>query len=194
MKLFKNAMMTGLMLAIAAPMIIPAAAQAQSRELRRDRQDIREEQRDLRQARRNGTARDVREERRDVREARQEFREDRREYREDVREDRRDNREDAQENRREYREDLRDYRNHRASNRNAYRGSRFSANFRYQNFRPGARIGANYYAPRYVMSNYRNYRLPRPGARQAWVRHYNDVLLINVRTGRVLRAIPNFYY
>lgn len=191
MKLFKNALMTGLMLATAAPMIIPAAAQAQSRgELRQDRKDIREEQRDVRQAQRHGTARDVREERRDVREARQEYREDRRDYREDRREDRREYRED----RREYRQDLRDHRNHRASNRNAYRGTRFSANFRYQNFRPGARMNTHYYAPRYIMNNYRSYRLPRPGAHQAWVRHYNDVLLVNIRTGRVLRAIPNFYY
>jgi len=162
MKLFKNALMTGLMLVTAAPMVVPAAAQAQSRnDSRNDRQDARDGQRDVR----HGNARNVREERRDVRDTRQ-----------------------------DYRQDLRDHRSHRASNRNAYRGTRFSANFRYQNFRPGARINANYYAPRYVVSNYRNYRLPHPGARQAWVRHYNDVLLIDIRNGRVLRAIPNFYY
>ena len=166
MTFLKNALIGGLMLATALPMIAPVAAQAQSRgELHRDRQDIREERRELRDARRYGNARDVREERRDVREARQ-----------------------------EYREDLSDYRRYRASNRNAFRGNRFAANFRHQNFRPGAHIAANYYAPRYVVNDYHGYRLPRPGANRIWVRHYDDVLLINTRSGRVVRVIPNFYY
>ena len=43
-----------------AAMMIPAAAQAQTGELRRDRQDIRQDQRDLRNAQRYGDHRDVR--------------------------------------------------------------------------------------------------------------------------------------
>ena len=32
------------------------------------------------------------------------------------------------------------------------------------------------------------------GVRQTWVRHYNDMLLVNTRTGTVVRVIPNFYW
>ena len=50
----------------------------------------------------------------------------------------------------------------------------------------------NYYGQRYVVNNYRNYRLPTPGARQQWVRHYNDMLLVNARNGTVDPRDPQF--
>jgi Ni/Co efflux regulator RcnB len=38
------------------------------------------------------------------------------------------------------------------------------------------------------------YRL-RPGARnQRWIRYGNDLLLVNVRNGRVLQAVRSRYY
>lgn len=74
----RKSIIAGLM----AAMLIPAAAQAQSRgEVRDSREELREERRELRDARRYGDRRDVREERRDVRDAREEFREDRRDFR-----------------------------------------------------------------------------------------------------------------
>jgi Ni/Co efflux regulator RcnB len=148
--------------AAVAATLSPMAAQAQTRELQRDRQDVREEQRELRDAKRYGDRSDVREERRDVRDARQ-----------------------------EYREDWRDY---RQSNRNVFRGTRFNAPFRYRTFNTGVSIGASYYAPRYRVNNYTNYRLQQPGRYQTYVRHYNDVLLVNTRTGRVIRAYRGFYW
>lgn len=148
--------------AIFAATLTPMAAQAQTRELERDRQDVREEQRDVRDAQRYGDRNDVRNQRGDLREARQ-----------------------------EYREDWRDY---RRTNRNAFRGNRFNAPFRYRTFNEGVNIGASYYAPRYRVNNYDNYRLPRPGRYQTYVRHYNDVLLVNLRTGRVIRAYRGFYW
>jgi Ni/Co efflux regulator RcnB len=151
-----------LIAAVVAATLTPMAAQAQTRELQRDRQEIREEKRDLNQARRYGDRNDVRNQREDVREARQ-----------------------------EYREDWRDYRN---KNRNAFRGNRFNAPFRYRTFNNGVSIGQSYYAPRYRVNNYANYRLPRPGRYQTYVRHYNDVLLVNTRTGRVIRAYRGFYW
>lgn len=141
------------------------AAQAQTRELQRDRQEVREQKRDLQEAKRYGDRQDVREQRRDVREAKQELREDRR-----------------------------DWRSYKQQNRNAFRGSRFNAPFRYRTFNSGVSIGANYYAPRYRVSNYQNYRLPQPGRYQTYVRHYNDVLLVNTRTGRVVQAYRGFYW
>lgn len=125
--------------------------------------------------------REVREERRDVKEAK------RYGSRSDVREERRD----LREARREYREDWRDYRNR---NRDAFRANRFSAPFRYRTFSDGGVINSSYYAPRYRVSNYSNYRLPQPGRYQTYVRHYNDVLLVNTRTGRVVRAYRGFYW
>lgn len=164
MKLLTKSIIGSLMLATALP-LVSAPATAQTRELRRDRQDIREEQRDVRQAQRYGDRRDVREERRDVREARQ-----------------------------EYRDDLSDYRRYRAQNRNAFRAPAWRSDLRYRSFRTGARIPAAYYGSRYTLANPRYYRLPNPGARQRWVRHYNDVLLVDIRTGIVLRVIPGFFW
>lgn len=150
-----------LIAAVIASTLTAMAAQAQTRELQRDRQEIREERRDVRDAHRTGDRRDVREEKRDVREARQEYREDWREYRQ--------------------------------KNRRAFQATRFNAPFRYRTFNNGVSIGASYYAPRYRVSNYQNYRLPNPGRYQTYVRHYNDVLLVNTRTGRVIRAYRGFY-
>src|SRR3546814_5265918 len=68
-----------------AAMMVPAVAQAQTGELRRDRQEVREQKRDVRQAVRYGNRGDVREQRRDLRDARQEYREDRRDWKRDKR-------------------------------------------------------------------------------------------------------------
>jgi Ni/Co efflux regulator RcnB len=151
--------------AAVAATLSPMVTQAQTRELQRDRQEVREEKRELNKAKRYGDRPDVREERRDVREAKQELREDRR-----------------------------DWRSYKQQNRNAFRGSRFNAPFRYRTFKDGVSIGSSYYAPRYRVSNYQNYRLPQPGRYQTYVRHYNDVLLVNTRTGRVVRAYRGFYW
>ncbi len=132
---------------------------------------------------------------RELQRDRQEVREEKRELnqakrygdRGDIREERREYRDAKQ----EYREDWRDY---RQKNRNAFRGSRFNAPFRYRTFNDGVSIGSSYYAPRYRVSNYQNYRLPQPGRYQTYVRHYNDVLLVNTRTGRVVRAYRGFYW
>jgi Ni/Co efflux regulator RcnB len=132
---------------------------------------------------------------RELQRDRQEVREEKRELnqakrygdRSDIREERREYRDAKQ----EYREDWSDY---RQKNRNAFRGSRFNAPFRYRTFNDGVSIGSSYYAPRYRVSNYQNYRLPQPGRYQTYVRHYNDVLLVNTRTGRVVRAYRGFYW
>ncbi len=164
-----------------AATLVPVAAIAQSpitpserRELRRDRQDIREERRELQDARRFGDRRDIREERRDVRDARQEYRQDYREARRDW-----------------GRDDWRAYRN---QNRNLYRGGGWRSDYRYQAFRPGLRIGNGYYGTRYVIADPWRYRLPRPGFNQRWVRHYNDVILVDTRRGIVIDVIRGIFF
>lgn len=159
-----------------AATILPSAAFAQNGELRRDRQDVREQQRDVQRARQIGDRDDVRRERGDLRDARQELREDRRDVRQDNREWRRD-----------------DWRSYRNTNRGLYSRGNWNADFRYRSFTPGIRITSSYYAPRYYINDYGRYRLPRPGFNQRWVRHYNDVLLVDVRGGRVIDVLRNFY-
>lgn len=151
--------------AAVAATLSPMAAQAQTRELERDRREVREERRDVKEAKRYGDRSDVREERRELRDARQELREDRQ-----------------------------DWRAYKQRNRNAFRGTRFNAPFRYRTFNNGVNIGASYYAPRYRVSNYSSYRLPQPGRYQTYVRHYNDVLLVNTRNGRVVQVYRGFYW
>jgi Ni/Co efflux regulator RcnB len=163
-----------------ATSLLPAAAQAQRfdrgerAELRGDRRDIREERRDLNQAYRYGDRRDIRNERGDLRDARREYRQD---YHQASRDWGRN-----------------DWRGYRDGNRDLYRGGGWRSDNRYQSFRPGVRIGIGFYQPRYQINDYGRYRLPRPGWNQRWVRHYNDVLLVDVRSGYVVDVIRNFYW
>jgi len=161
--------------ALLAAVALPGVASAQSsRELRHDREDIRQEQRDVRHAQRYGSRSDVREQQRQLHDAH-------REYREDV-QDR---------NRRWGNDDWRGWRDH---NRNLYARGNWRAPFRYNAFRPGVRIGASYYGPRYVVADPWRYRLPQAGRYQRWVRHYDDLLLVDVRRGVVIRVLNNFYW
>lgn len=163
-----------ILVALMAATVMPSAAMAQSQgELRRDRQDIRQEQRERNRAVRNGAPRhEVREERRDVREAK-----------------------------REYREDLRDrnwgrneWRSYRNSNRALYARGHWRAPYRYQSFRPGIRIQPVYYTQRYWIADPWRYRLPRAVGNQRWVRHYDDMLLVDVRRGIVVDVIRGFFF
>lgn len=138
-----------------AAMMIPAAAQAQTGELRRDRQDIAKQQRDLRDAKRYGDHRDVRDARQDVRGAKKEYREDVRDWRRDAR-----------------------YQNYRAP-------------FRYQQFNVGSTLRSNYYAPAYRPTWDSRWGVPRAARGLTYVRHYNDLLLVNTRTGRVVKVYRN---
>jgi Ni/Co efflux regulator RcnB len=38
------------------------------------------------------------------------------------------------------------------------------------------------------------YRLPPARGAQRWVRHYDDVLLVDTRRGRVIDVVRNFYW
>lgn len=168
----RKMILTALMAATLLPFASAASAQSAG-ELRRDRRDIREEQRDVREAWRAGDYRAVRDERRDVRDAR-------REYREDL----------ADRNRRYGRDDWRGWRDR---NRSAYARGNWNAPFRYNAFRPGLRIAPAYYGPRYVIADPWRYHLPRGGYGQRWVRHYNDVILVDTRRGRVVEVNRGFY-
>jgi Ni/Co efflux regulator RcnB len=119
---------------------------------------------------------EVREERQDVRDAR----------RYGTREDVREEREELRDARQELREDRRDRR--RSQYVAPYR------DWRYSTVRPGYQLRPGFYSQRYVIANPGQYRL-RAGARnQQWIRYGNDLLLVNVRNGRVLQVIRNRYW
>ena len=162
-----------IIMALMAATALPAgAAMAQNGELRRDRQEVRQQERQLDRARATGDRGDIREQRQDVREARQEYREDARDHRQDRRDD---------------------WRSYRQSNRNVYARGNWRAPFRYNAWNIGARIQPTYYGSRYYVSDYARYRLPAPGRDLRYVRHYDDVLLVNVRTGRVVNVYRSFF-
>lgn len=154
-----------IILALMAAVAIPSIAQAQSlHEARESQREVRQERRDLRDAQRHGDNRDVREAREDLREARHEAREDWRDYR----------------------------RTHRdAYRRPAYAGPR---GYAYRPIAPGHRFAPAYYGSRYVIADPYRYRLPRPAGWHRWVRYGNDVVLVNVRTGRVIEVHRSFFW
>lgn len=127
----------------------------------------------------------------ELRRDRQEIREERQDLRQATRNgsrgDIRDARGEYREAKQEYREDLRDrrYRGHY--------GPRYNAPFRYNSFNIGIHLAPQYYGNSYRVSNYNAYRLPAPGYNKRYVRHYRDLLLVNVRSGHVVKVYRGFY-
>jgi len=134
------------------------------------------------------SAREVRQSERQLERERQDLRNAQR-YgdRRDVREARRDVRDARQ----EVREDWRDY---RRSNRDVYRGGNWRAPFRYTAWNRGQKLRPTYYSSRYYITDPYRYRLPTAGRDLRWVRHYNDVMLVNVRNGRVMEVHRGFFW
>jgi len=152
-------------LALMAAVAVPSIAQAQSLgEARQSQREVREERRDLRDAQRYGDRRDVREERAELRDAR-----------------------------REARSDWRDY---RRSNRDAYRRPAYVGprGYAYRPVSVGYRFQPSYYSSRYIIADPYRYRLPRVTGANRWVRYGNDVVLVNIRTGRVLEVHNRFFW
>lgn len=148
-----------------AATVLPAAAMAQSYgEVRHDRRDVGRDRGDLRDDQFRGDRHDVRDARRDLRDDRQERREDWRDY--------------------------------RRGHPEIYRGPAYvgpHAGWRYRPVAAGYRFEPGFYGQRYWIDPVR-YRLPPVGAYQRWVRYGNDVVLVNVRTGRVITVNNGFFF
>ena len=67
-------------------------------------------------------------------------------------------------------------------------------NWAYHRVRTGYQLRRAFYGPRYVVTDYGYYRLRAPARYQRWVRYGDDLLLVNIRTGRVLEVLPGRYY
>ena len=127
---------------------------------------------------------------REIREERRELREERREYRDAQRYGDRD---DVREERREYRDAQRDYRDAKRDWRQDRRYSNYRAPFGYRQFNVGVTLRPQYYAPSYRMGWDQRWGVQRPGRNLTYVRHYNDLLLVNERNGRVVRVYRNHF-
>ena len=161
--------------ALLAVALLPAVAQAQSQQdIDRDHRELYQDRRDARQDQANGDYRGMRQDRR-------ELREDRHDARQDI----------ADRDRRWARDDWRSW---RQNHRDVYAGAGWRAPFRYTAFQPGARIQPAFYGNQYVIAQPWRYHLPtaRPGTR--WVRHYNDVLLVDYGRGSVVDVLRGFFF
>jgi Ni/Co efflux regulator RcnB len=94
-------------------------------------------------------------------------------------------RRDLREAKRELREDRRDRR--RSQYVAPYRG------WTYRAIAPGAQLRSGFYSDRYLVDPAR-YRLRPVGRYQRWIRYGDDLLLVNVRTGRVIQVLRNRYW
>jgi len=117
---------------------------------------------------------------------RQEMRHDRREVRQDMRHG----------DRRETRETREDWRDYRRAHRDAFRMRPYVGprGFSYRQVGVGYRFAPGFYHQRYWIANPGLYRLPAPGAGLRWIRYGNDVVLINLRTGRVVQVYNSFFW
>lgn len=192
----------GLMVATAFPAV--ASAQSAS-DVRRDRNEYLKERRDVDRAIERGASpnrvakelREARDAQRDYRDTAQQRDRDRNWKRDDRRDDRRDWERDK---RRDWERDQRrdwgrdDWRDYRRDNRKIYSRGNWRAPWKYERFQNGGHIGRPYYAQRYWIADPWRYRLPQPRGYARWVRHYDDVLLVDTRRGRVIDVIRNFFW
>ncbi len=99
---------------------------------------------------------------------------------------------------RNWRQDRRyDWNRYRNDYRERYRlGTYYSPyrNYGYSRFRIGLTIRPAYYSSRYWIRDPYYYRLPPAPAYMRWVRYYDDVLLVDIRRGRVVDVIHNFFW
>ena len=90
-----------------------------------------------------------------------------------------------------------DWRGHRDRYSNYYRPGRYYSPYRGHNYSRisiGFSLGSGYYGSRYWINDPWQYRLPAAYGSYRWVRYYDDVLLVDVRNGRVVDVIRDFFW
>ncbi len=99
--------------------------------------------------------------------------------------------------RRDWRNDRRyDWRRYRDRDRSRFHLGIYIDPFgwNYRNWDIGWRLPTRYYASQYWINDPYYYRLPPVGGPYRWIRYHGDVLLVDLRSGRVLDRIPNFFW
>ena len=66
--------------------------------------------------------------------------------------------------------------------------------WRYRPVYVGYRLRPSFWGTRYVITDYGAFRVRAPSRWQRWIRYGDDLLLVNIRTGRVLRILPNAFW
>jgi Ni/Co efflux regulator RcnB len=115
----------------------------------------------------------------------------------DVRHDRHEVRRDQRQLRGDRHELRGDRHELRRDRRVEHRRARYVAPYRGWSYRPltvGYRLRPAFYAPRYYVSDWGAYHVRAPGRWERWIQYGNDLLLVNVRTGRVLLVVHNRYW
>ena len=90
-----------------------------------------------------------------------------------------------------------DWRGHRQRYSNYYRPGRYYSPYRGHNYSRisiGFSLGSGYYGSRYWINDPWQYRLPSAYGSYRWVRYYDDVLLVDLRSGRVVDVIRDFFW
>lgn len=86
---------------------------------------------------------------------------------------------------------------YRAHNRDLYRMGRYYSpysDYRYRRIGVGFTLGSLFYSSRYWIDDPWRYRLPQTYGPYRWVRYYDDVMLVDMYSGRVVDVINNFFW
>ncbi|HMJ06177.1 MAG TPA: RcnB family protein [Chthoniobacterales bacterium] len=67
-------------------------------------------------------------------------------------------------------------------------------NWRYRPVTVGFQLQPTFYGSRYYVNDYNAFQLRAPARNQRWVRYGDDLLLVNIRTGRVIQVVQNRYW
>jgi Ni/Co efflux regulator RcnB len=103
---------------------------------------------------------------------------------------------DSQHHRTQVRHDMRQH-NQKQAKRHNRNWTAYAAPVRNWSYRPvnvGYQLQQSFYGSRYYVNDYNAYQVRAPGRYQRWVRYGDDLLLVNVRTGRVLQVVHNRYW
>ena len=89
-----------------------------------------------------------------------------------------------------------DWRHHRERNRHLFHLGWYHDPFGwgYRRFNIGWSIGPSYWSDRYWLQDPWQWRLPSVYGSYRWIRYYDDALLVDLRTGRVVDVIPDFFW
>lgn len=91
-----------------------------------------------------------------------------------------------------------DWRSYRNSNRHIYRLHRYVAprgyRYHYRRHGIGALLQAIFFSPTYWITNPYYYRLPPAYGRYRWVRYYDDALLVDIYTGRIVDVAYGIFW
>ena len=90
-----------------------------------------------------------------------------------------------------------DWQGHRQRYSNYYSPGRYYSPYRgrsYSRISIGFSLGSGYYGSNYWINDPYQYRLPQAYGSYRWVRYYDDVLLVDLRSGRVVDVIRDFFW